>query len=257
MKRNGLGKLYDRLTPEERFRLDVEAMARGDAEESRRLVDTCPRLGYTMTDLAFSKRWDGALQITMATLMDLRQNTTKLRMIAAFRVALPYSQTLAQNDAAEAYLKGHEAGSRHAWSKAGMESEPPGYEPDEEAEENADPQMGEDLEMIEARVDGSASLIPGLLDRLERELATEAFAVWEAFCGFCEEEMDLSAERLLQATFDPALEDVRWFADLCERLELESDQATVEECREALLEHWERPLDVCCQVHAHNSLMRL
>ena len=50
MKHNALGKLYDRLTPEERFALDVEAMARGDEEESRRLVDTCPRLGYTMTD---------------------------------------------------------------------------------------------------------------------------------------------------------------------------------------------------------------
>jgi hypothetical protein len=29
MKRKGLGKLYDRLTPEERFRLDVLATARG------------------------------------------------------------------------------------------------------------------------------------------------------------------------------------------------------------------------------------
>ena len=34
MRHNGLGKLYDRLTPEERFRLDVLAMARGDVEES-------------------------------------------------------------------------------------------------------------------------------------------------------------------------------------------------------------------------------
>ena len=30
MRRDRLGRLYDRLTPEERFRLDVEAMARGD-----------------------------------------------------------------------------------------------------------------------------------------------------------------------------------------------------------------------------------
>jgi hypothetical protein len=29
MKQNGLGKLYDRLTPGERFRLDVLAMAGG------------------------------------------------------------------------------------------------------------------------------------------------------------------------------------------------------------------------------------
>jgi hypothetical protein len=33
MRRSGLGKLYDGLTPEERFRLDVLAMARGDAED--------------------------------------------------------------------------------------------------------------------------------------------------------------------------------------------------------------------------------
>jgi hypothetical protein len=38
MKRKGLDKLYDRLTPEERFKLDVEAIARGDEEESRRLA---------------------------------------------------------------------------------------------------------------------------------------------------------------------------------------------------------------------------
>jgi hypothetical protein len=39
MRRKGLDKLYDRLTPEERFRLDVEATARGDEEESRRLTE--------------------------------------------------------------------------------------------------------------------------------------------------------------------------------------------------------------------------
>ncbi len=56
MNQNGLGKLYDRLTPEERFKLDLEAMARGDDEESRRLVDSCPRRAYNMTDWAFSGR---------------------------------------------------------------------------------------------------------------------------------------------------------------------------------------------------------
>jgi hypothetical protein len=32
MKRNRLGRLYDHLTLEERFRLDVLALARGDKE---------------------------------------------------------------------------------------------------------------------------------------------------------------------------------------------------------------------------------
>ena len=242
--KNGLRKLYDRLTPEERFKLDVEAMARGDAEESRRLVESCPRRGYTMTDLRFSGRWDGALQIAMGTLMDLGHNITKLRMIDALRVALPYCRTLAQNDAAGAYFEGHEAGSRYAWSKAGMEGESPGYEANEEqAEDNADPQMEEDLDEIEAGVNVSASLIPGLLERLERQLATEALAVWEAFSGFCAEEMELSAEKLLQATFTPALEDVSWFKEVCERFELEVEPSAVEEYRHAMSAHWQHLLE--------------
>jgi hypothetical protein len=42
-KKNGLHRHYDRLTAEEGFRLDVLAMARGDEQESERLVSSCPR----------------------------------------------------------------------------------------------------------------------------------------------------------------------------------------------------------------------
>ena len=51
--KKGLGCLYDKLSPEERFRLDVLALARGDEEESERLTATCPRRGYTMNDWEF------------------------------------------------------------------------------------------------------------------------------------------------------------------------------------------------------------
>jgi hypothetical protein len=60
MRRKGLDKLYDRLAPEERFRLDVEATARGDEEESRRLTEGCPRHSYTLNDIGFSWRWEAA-----------------------------------------------------------------------------------------------------------------------------------------------------------------------------------------------------
>jgi hypothetical protein len=242
MKHNGLDKLYDRLTPEERFRLDVEAIARGDSEESRRLVDTCPRRSYTMTELGFSGRWDGAIQLCMAALLDFRYTTAKLRMIDAFRTVIPYSQTLAQDAAFNAYVDGHRSGSYHAWNAAGKTGRPPAWpeldlEPDDV---EWDPAMERDMEEIEAKVVKYGELLPELMDRLERELATGALAVWDAFSIFCEGEMGLSAEKLLQATFEPALEDVAWFGDLCERLELEADRATVEECREALGAHWQR-----------------
>ena len=41
MRRKGLDKLYDRLTPEERFRLDVEATRRSPGG-SRRAVRATP-----------------------------------------------------------------------------------------------------------------------------------------------------------------------------------------------------------------------
>ena len=103
--------------------------------------------------------------------------------------------------------------------------------------------MTEAFKRVEAGVEQSASLIPGLLERLERELATHALGVWEGFSSFCEEEMDLPPKKILAALFPPALEDVVWLEELCERLEIEAEEAAVEECREALAEHWQRHLE--------------
>ena len=83
-----------------------------------------------------------------------------------------------------------------------------------------DPAMERDMDEIEAKVEKYGELLPELLGRLERDLATEALAVWEGSCGFCEEEMEISPEKLLQATFAPALVDVGWFGELVGRLEL-------------------------------------
>ena len=95
MRRDGPARYYGRLMPEERYRLDPEAMARGDAEESRLVTDSCPR----------------AIQLSMAALMDLRPAIAKLRMTAAFRVTPPYLRTVWENDTHHAYHDGHHAGS--------------------------------------------------------------------------------------------------------------------------------------------------
>ena len=65
MSKNGLHRHYDKLTAEERFRLDVLAMARGDMKESERLVGSCPRESYTMNERGFGARWNGAADITL------------------------------------------------------------------------------------------------------------------------------------------------------------------------------------------------
>jgi hypothetical protein len=120
MRRNGLlGKLYDRLTPEERFRLDVVAMARGDTEESELLTNTCPRRSYTMNERGFTGRWLGAMDVTLRAYLDLAGYLEKLKMVEVVRVMLPYPETFARDAALDAYIKGHRDGARHAWSEAG------------------------------------------------------------------------------------------------------------------------------------------
>jgi hypothetical protein len=50
MNANALAKHYDRLTPEERFRLILAASGRGDAAERQRLANAAPRVGFSMPD---------------------------------------------------------------------------------------------------------------------------------------------------------------------------------------------------------------
>jgi hypothetical protein len=94
MRRNGHARYYGRLMPEERFRLDPEEIARGDAEESRLVTDSYPR----------------AIQLSVAALMDLRLAIAKLRITAAFRVTLPYLRAVWENGTHHAYHDGHHAG---------------------------------------------------------------------------------------------------------------------------------------------------
>ncbi len=188
--KEGLEKLYDRLTPEERFRLDVLATARGDKEESEHLTSTCPRRTYTMNEVEFTGRWHGAAELTFINLLDLRSRMDKVQMIDAFRVAFPYLRTVWKDDTHEAYFDGHRSGSSHAWAKAGREGEPPGWEADdEEAERGADPAIEGDLDEISECAGEAFGFIVEALERLEREFTQEALSQWAAFRSFCEVEL--------------------------------------------------------------------
>ena len=125
-----LHRHYDQLDAEERFRLDVLAMAREDSQESERLVTSCPRFSYTMNDMGFVGRWQGVIEITLRICIPLEEQLAKLRMVDALRVFVPYSQTLLSNIAFDAYFKGHEAGSRHAWAHADKTGPPPAWPED-------------------------------------------------------------------------------------------------------------------------------
>jgi hypothetical protein len=243
MKRNGLGSLYDRLGPEERFRADLLAMARGDMEESERLTRTCPKRDYIMNDWAFVGRWEAAKTLAMLAYMDLARCMDKLTMLHALRETFPYLRTVWTNDVHEAYFDGHMAGSRHAWGKASKTGEPPGWEQDDEqAERNADPGHDKELDKWTGKVEEIDDRLGGALEKLERELAGQGFAAWSAFSGFCAEEMGVDAHTLMEVFNEQGAVRSRELEELAVRLELEPDAEGVAEYRALMEEAWRRQL---------------
>jgi hypothetical protein len=240
--KKGLDRLYDRLSPEERFRLDVLALARGDEEESERLTATCPRRGYTMNDWGFVGRWEAARELAMLAYVDVVRRLDKINTIAAFRGVFPYLSTIWEDDVHGAYFAGHKAGSCHAWKRSGKAGEPPGWEADEEeAERNADPTIDEDLRKLTS--EGRYARLEGKLDEIERELVREALTAWLGFAGFCAQEMGLEAEKLLEALAGPFAEGVRDLKELSARHEVEPDVEGMEEYLVLMTEAWHRELE--------------
>jgi hypothetical protein len=239
MRNNALHRAYDRLTPEERFRLDVLATARGDLEESERLTRTCQRETYTMNHRGYTGRWSGTYEITLRMYVAVGNDLAKLQMVDAFRELVPYSQTLSDNMIFDGYFCGHESGSRYAWGRAGKDGEPPGYEEDiEESEENADPATEADMDGLEATVDEYLGFLPEVLDNLERTLALDALSLWKGFCAFCEECVGVEAQKVAAVVLEPVAGRIEDLEARAERLGLEADPETVQEIREGLAESW-------------------
>jgi hypothetical protein len=185
MSKNALHRHYDRLTPEERFRLDVLAMARGDAVESERLVGSCPKLSYRMNDRAFAGRWAGAMDITLRTYIALEKLLSNLQMIDAFRQLVPYAQVLSRSVATESYFVGHNHGSLRAWVEAGEVGRPPAW-PESDAEKpkgaEEDPAVGRGMEDLDWKLNKYGELLPEIMDRMERELAGDALTLRGLLC---------------------------------------------------------------------------
>jgi len=245
MRRNGHARHYDKLTPEERFRLDVLATARGDVEESELLLRTCQRETYTMNHQGFTGRWTGTYEITLRMYIPINNDLAKLQMIDAFRELVPYSQTLSHDITSDAYFRGHESGSRHAWGYAKMEGGPPQWPDDgpdgelmEPDEDEQDPEVEKDLEDLGATVEKYGEFLPELLGRLERELATDALSLWEGFAAFCEESVGVPAESVVAVVLEPVADRIEDLKERTRRLELEPRAETVEEIREGLAESW-------------------
>jgi hypothetical protein len=245
MSKNGLHRHYHKLEPEERFRLDVRAMARGDMQESEPLVNTCPRRSYTMTERGFGGRWSGATEITLRIYIPLGEQLAKLQMVDAFRVMVPYQQTLSSNIAFDAYFTGHKSGSYHAWNYAGKTGYPPAWPEGEDPEEiwepdedERDPAMDRDTDELETTVEKYGVFLPEVMNKLERTCVSQAFSIWTGYAAFCEETMGVAAEKIGAVILEPVMDRIADMKARAERLGVEANTDTVKEIREGLAESW-------------------
>ena len=245
MSKKGLKRHYDRLDADERFRLDVLAMAREDSRESERLVCSCPRFSYTMNEMGFVERWRSAIEITLRIYIPLGEPLAKLQMIDAFRVFVPYSQTLLSHIAFDAYYKGHESGSRHAWAYAGKGGPPPAWPKDgpggevaEPEEDEQDPAMEREADDLEAVAEQYNEFFPDVLEKLERRCVKEAFGIWTGYAGFCEDDMGVAAEKIAAVVLEPVVGGIEDMKARAERLGVEAEAELVGQVREGLAEAW-------------------
>jgi hypothetical protein len=219
----GVQKLYDRLTPEERFRLAVEAIARGDKAEAERLRRACP-WGTRGTHAA---RLEVSDYLTKAVMLELLPKLAKLRVVEALRPVGECLGDIAANRASTAYLDGFEAGARAAWAQAGRNGSLPELHADE----------GE-LAAAAARAAELWATHERNLDLLADDLAADARAPWEAFGRFCREQLGLPPEVLVAAWARPALVNLDDFAAALDAAE--PDAAAVETLADVLCCAWRR-----------------
>jgi hypothetical protein len=211
MKKDGLAKLYDRLSAEERFKLLIEAIARGDEAECRNLGKSCPRVVYEMNDMAYEDLVGASEKITTLVCLDLTPRLITLRMLAVFSGVLAVLRNTCSDEAHSAYFRGRALGEK-ARRDAHSKDHP-------REEQDPDLETADDLSKITFRVDEQWSVFAGLVGRLEEDMRIEVVAMWEAFASFSREELGVEPKTLIKAWFEPMLAEIEAVEDTLDKTE--------------------------------------
>jgi hypothetical protein len=211
MKKDGLKKLYDRLTPEERFKLVIEAIARGDEAECRNLVKSCPILIYEMNDKAYEDLVRASEKMTTLACLDLAPRLIKLRMFAGFSGVLAFLRNTCLDEAHSAYFRGRALGERACRGAHSKDHPREQQDPDLEAQD--------DLGKITSRIEKEWAVFADLVGRFEQEMQVEAGIAWGAFSSFAREEMGLEPKTLIKAWFEPILPEIEAVEDTLDTTE--------------------------------------
>ena len=233
MKNNGLGKLYDRLTPKERFKLVVEAQIRGDNKEFGQLVQSAPRYTCERVDPAYTDLMKASRDLTWTICLDLLPRLANVRMARAFAEILPLACNSFAKDACDCYLRGRREGAERAWRAAGKEGDLPKGEPNGEGSGTK-----EALGRLSAHMEWASEGFADMAHNLELEHAKSALTLWEAFGRFCREELGMEPKKLVRFWYEAALEEIEELE--VRREEVEVDWEDVERTAAAFKEGWRR-----------------
>jgi hypothetical protein len=226
-------KLYSFLRGEERFRLYIEALCRGDEAEAKHLVESCPPEACEMNQAAYADRCQASREIVEMLRSFLDPPLTKLKTIEGFQKTLPNVFDFCFVAAFYAYFDGHKAGSRRTWAAAGMAGDPPGWRGQEE------PEMDRELESlrrITSHLDATTGGFLSHLAELERELLKEVLTIWQAFANWCNQECGLEPEKLIKVWFAPMLPEIEKVNNLPNPPDVDPEKLS--EYKEAFKEIW-------------------
>jgi len=157
-----LAKYYDRLTGDERFRLSLEANARDDTRELKRLQDSCPLKDYSGMDREYTRRWNGSIALVnrFVTLW-----LTALMKYEVARLNLAWAR-----DAMNVFDQGYVGGANAAWR---------------EAERGGSYLTLEDVRTHDGR-DARERRSSGRLEAIYGQRAAELKGAYVGFMRFCE-----------------------------------------------------------------------
>jgi hypothetical protein len=226
---NPVQKLYDRLKPPERLTLLLEAMARDDAAEARRLTDSCPVRSYSGPDHGFHGRLDMAFGTVAVVCIDLRCVWAKLQMLHwVIGEVVPQLTTAQHITSTLAFLEGsHWARGQRQLDffarplPAPVEADvieegdvddddpqgdpPPAEDEDEDEDEDVaepsrrDVERGRRMAAVERRAEHFTACSVLALTLAARDVAQEMVNTWEALGTFCRTRVGVAPETMLAA----------------------------------------------------------
>src|SRR5215207_4070941 len=240
MKKGRLDKFYPSFTGEERFRLYVEALYRGDEAEVKRLLESCPRESYVMNEVDFTGRWKAGREIVVMLGLALAPLMTRFESIVSFREALSNLSKRYINEGVIAYFDGHQAGANLAWEVAGKTGDPPEWRARKGGDEgDAGPAMDQEMQSMRSlikRLEKTSGVVVGPLEELERNLLEEALTIWTAFVHCCSEECGVEPEKLVKVCCEPMVLEIERLKHLSASTEVNPEK--LKEYREAFKKAW-------------------